>query len=291
MAARHPAVAERVPVMARLAMLVAALMLVAVACTSGGTEKPTVSSHVITASTAPALRVLAPDGKGPWPVVVALHGYGGTGRDMVELATRVARAGAVVFVPTYHTDLRTAQDLVRAGDDISCAYRIALRSARRYGGDLSQPITVVGWSLGADLSVLGSLGPRVDPDAGRCPGELRRPDVVVALSGCYYRFQGSPVTWFDDLTGWTNKDADVHLAAGDHDVTCTASQTDRLARSLRTQGYDVAVTRLRHATHGAPIFHEDRDGRWQVVRDDPAGEQAVELIRHAIEGARARAKG
>ena len=105
---------------------------------------------------APALRVLAPDGKGPWPVVVALHGYGGTGRDMVELATRVARAGAVVFAPTYHTDLRTAQGLVRARD-ISCAYRIALRSARRYGGDLSQPITVVGWSLGADLSVLGAL--------------------------------------------------------------------------------------------------------------------------------------
>jgi dienelactone hydrolase len=272
-------------VLARVAALVIALLLVAVACTSGGTEKPAVSAHVITESTAPALRVLAPVGKGPWPVVVALHGYGGTGRDMVELATRVARAGAVVFVPTYRTDLRTAQGLVRAGDDISCAYRTALRSARRYGGDLSRPVTVVGWSLGADLAVLGALGPRVDPGAGRCPGELRRPSVVVALSGCYFRFQGDPVTWFDNLAGWTNEGDHVHLVAGDRDATCAASQTDRLARSLRRHGYDVNVTRLRNATHGAPIFHEDRGGQWRVVPDDPAGGQAVELVVHAIDSA------
>jgi dienelactone hydrolase len=244
-----------------------------------------VSAHVVPDPTVPELRVLAPDGDGPWPVVVALHGSGGRGQDMVELATRVARAGAVVFVPTYHTDIGSAEGLNRAGDDVSCSYLVARRTAHEYGGDLSRPVTVVGWSLGADLAVLGVLGPRDDPHAGRCPGDPPRPDVVVALSGCFYRFQGRPVTWFDDLAGWTGKDAHVHLAAGDHDTTCPASQTDRLARSLRAEGYEVAVTRLRSADHGAPIFHRESDGRWQVVPDDPSGDRAVSIVTDAIDAA------
>jgi len=266
-------------------MFVAILVSVAVACGAGGVRVQAVTSHVISAPTTPDLRVVAPDGGGPWPVVVALHGFQGSGTDMVELATRLARGGAVVFVPSYHTDLGTAEGLQEAGDDLSCAYRIARRTAPEYGGDLNRPVTVVGWSLGADLGVLGALGPPDDPSAGRCPGDLPRPDVVVALSGCYYRFQDRPVTWFDDLRGWTNKESDVHLVAGDEDTTCAASQTDTLADSLRAAGYDVAVTHLASGNHGAPIFHDERDGQWQVIPDEPAGEQAVEVVLDAIERA------
>jgi dienelactone hydrolase len=110
--------------------------------------------------------------------------------------------------------------------------------------------------------------------------------VVVGLSGCYYSFEGNPVTWFDDLTGWTNKSAAVYLVGGENDTTCPASQTERLATSLRTEGYDVAVTQLSSANHPAPIFHDDRDGEWQVITDDPAGQQAVEIIIDAINTAR-----
>jgi dienelactone hydrolase len=270
----------------------AALVLPVAACgDGGGDDGAAVTAEVIADSSTPDVRVLAPAGDGPWPVVVALHGFEGTGRDMVELATRVAAAGAVVFVPTYSTDLSTPTGLTRAGDDLSCAYRLARRSAQEYGGDLTRPVTVVGWSLGADLAVLGALGPGDDPDAGRCPGDVPRPDVVVALSGCYYRFQGAPVTWFDDLGQWTGADIDVHLVAGDDDVTCPASQTDRLAVSLRVAGYDVAVTHLTSADHGAPIFHAERDGRWQVIPDDPAGEQVVEVILDAVETAGGRTTG
>ncbi|RYP86699.1 hypothetical protein EKO23_08530 [Nocardioides guangzhouensis] len=269
--------------------MLAALLLVA-ACGGGADDgtngragrEPAVTAHVVPDPTAPDLRVLAPAGAGPWPVVVALHGYEGTGQDMVALATRVARTGAVVFVPTYHTDLGSAEGLTRTGDDLSCAYQVARRHAHEYGGDLDRPVTVVGWSLGADLAVLGVLGPRDDPGTGRCPGRVPDPEVVVALSGCYYRFDGRPVTWFDDLSGWTGKDTEVHLVAGDRDPTCPASQTERLARSLRAGGYDVAVSHLASANHGAPIFHDERDGEWQVITQDPAGERAVEIIRDAI---------
>jgi dienelactone hydrolase len=261
---------------------VASLVTVAAACSGGGDDQLTVTSQVVSDPTTPELRVLAPDGEGPWPVVVALHGFGGTGQDMVELGTRLAQAGVVVFVPTYNTDLSTPDGLTRAGDDVGCAYEVARRIAPEYGGDLSQPVTAVGWSLGADLVVLGVLGPPTDSSTGRCPGELPRPEVVVALSGCYYEFEGNPVSWFDDLTGWSNKSADVHLVGGDNDTTCPASQTERIATSLRTGGYDVAVTQLSSANHGAPIFHDERDGQWEVITDHPAGEQAVEIILDAI---------
>ena len=202
---------------------------------------------------------------------------------MVELGTRLAKAGVVVFVPTYNTDISTPDGLTRASDDLGCAYEVARRIAPEYGGDLTQPVTAVGWSLGADFVVLGVLGPATDGSTSRCPGELPRPDVIVAVSGCYYEFEGNPVIWFDDLTGWTNRTADVHLVDGDDDTTCPASQTERLATSLRTDGYDVVtVTQLSSASHSAPIFHDERNGQWEVITDDPAGEQAVEIILDAI---------
>jgi dienelactone hydrolase len=265
--------------------MVACLAPVAVACGGRGSDGLTVTTHVVADPTIPELRVVAPRGDGPWPVVVALHGLGGTGQDMVELGARLARAGVVVFAPTYHTDLDTPEGLTRASDDLVCAYQVARRVAPKYGGDLTRPVTVVGWSLGADLAVLGDLGPPTDSSTGRCPGELPRPDVAVALSGCYYEFQGKPVTWFDDLTGWSNKSAHVRLVDGDKDTTCPAAQTERLAASLQAQGYDVTVTQLSAANHGAPIFHDDSNGHWHVVTDDPAGEHAVDLILDAITAA------
>jgi dienelactone hydrolase len=281
---------KRIPRFVRFAM-VASLAAVAVACGRGGDDALTVTAQVVSDPTAPELQVLAPDGEGAWPVVVALHGVGGTGQDMVELGTRLAKAGLVVFAPTYNTDLSTPEGMTRAIDDIVCAYQVVRRVAPEYGGDLTQPVTAVGWSLGADFVVLGGLGPPSDNSTGRCPGEVPSPEVVVALSGCYYEFAGNPVTWFDDLTGWTNKSADLHLVDGENDTTCPASQTERLATSLRTEGYDVSVTQLPSANHGAPIFHDDRDGRWQVITDDPAGEQVVDVVVDAVTKAQGTTSG
>jgi dienelactone hydrolase len=281
---------KRIARFVRFAM-VASLATVAVACGGGGDDELTVTSQVVSDATAPDLRVLAPEGEGPWPVVVALHGLGGTGHDMVELGLRLAEAGVVVFAPTYNTDLSTPEGMTRASDDIVCAHQVARRVAPDYGGDLTQPITAVGWSLGADFVVLGGLGPPTDSSTGRCPGDVPDPDVVVGLSGCYFEFEGNPVTWFDDLTGWSNKSADVYLVDGDSDTTCPASQTETLATSLRTEGYDVTVTQLSSANHPAPIFHDEIDGQWQVITDDPAGEQAVDVIIDAITTARDTTSG
>jgi dienelactone hydrolase len=165
--------------------------------------------------------------------------------------------------------------------------RLARRTAPQLGGDLTQPVTVVGWSLGADLALLGGLEGSGENTSARCPGEAPRPDVVVGLSGCYYEFDGKPVTWFDDVSNWGNKTADIYLVDGDDDTVCPAWQTEKLTTSLRAAGYDVELVELEAANHFAPVFHDVRDGTWQVITDDPAGERAVDTIADAIAAARA----
>jgi dienelactone hydrolase len=261
-----------------------------VACGDDDDEQ-SVTSEVVSDPMSPDLRVLAPEGGGPWPVAFALHGIGGTGEDMVELGTRLAEEGVVVFVPTYSSDLDTPEGLEQASDDIVCAYQAARRAAPDHGGDLDRPITAVGWSLGADFAVLGGLGPPSDDSGGRCPGALPEPEVIVGVAGCYYEFDGNPVTWFDDLTGWSNKGAGVHLIDGEDDRTCPAWQTEQLADALDAEGYDVEVTQLASADHPAPIFHTEQDGRWEVDPDNPAGEEVVEIVVDAIATAEDGAPG
>jgi len=172
---------------------------------------------------------------------------------------------------------------------LACAVAMQLnrRTAPDYGGDLSRPVTAVGWSLGADFVLLGSLqGPDGEASTGRCPGQVPRPDVVVGLAGCYYEFDGKPVSWFDDIAGWGNKDAEIRLVAGDRDTTCPGWQTEKLAAVLRTAGYQPDVTRLDGANHFAPVFHDMRNGQWQVMTDNPPGDRTVQVIVDAIAAAR-----
>jgi dienelactone hydrolase len=275
----------RVMRMAAVAVVAAALM-VAGGSGSGGSSGLPVTTTVVSEPNTQDIHVVEPQTKGTWPVVLALHGLRGSGEDMVELGTRLARAGTVVFAPTYRSDLTTAEGLANAGNDISCAYQLARRTAPEHGGDLARPLTAVGWSLGADLAVLGSLQPAAGGTGNElCPGQAPRPNIVVGISGCYYEFEGQPVSWFDDLTGLGNKNTDVYLLAGDQDTTCPAWQSEKLASELRAAGHHVELVRLQGANHYAPVFHDLRDGDWQVITHDPAGQQTVEAILDAIAAA------
>jgi hypothetical protein len=138
------------------------------------------------------IHAFGPRGTGTSPVVVALHGIDGSGQDMAEFATRLARAGMVVFAPTYRSDLTTPDGLSQTGHDIACGYWFARTDASQHGGDLSEPVTALGWSLDADFAVLGGLsvaGPSPDDP---CPGDTPAPDVVVGISCCYSRSSSRP---------------------------------------------------------------------------------------------------
>jgi len=260
--------------------------LVAAACGGGGSDgRPLeVTSEVVSDSTTQDIMVVAPDAEGPWPVVVALHGVDGEGRDMAEIALRLAREGTAVFAPTYRTDLSTQDGVYQAARDIECGYRFVRSIAADHGGDLDQPVTFVGWSLGASAALALGLMEEVDPSGEYvdCFGEVPRPDIVVAISGCYYEYQGEPADLLDVST-LSKRDADVVLVAGEEDTTCAAWQTADAAAELRGAGFDVeGPVVLSGASHYAPVFHDLVDGEWVVVPNDPAGDRTVEIVLDTI---------
>lgn len=265
------------------------VVLLAAACGAeegqdGGSE---VNSEVLSPEGTQGMLVFGPDAEGPWPVVFAMHGIDGQAEDMTELATRLAREGVVVFAPTYRTDVTTEEAREQAGMDLECAYRFARSVAAEYGGDLDRPVTIVGWSLGATGALALGLSEDIDPsgDLG-CFSPAPRPDVVVAISGCHYEWEGRPSDLID-VSELGNDAADVVLVAGEEDTTCAAWQTEDMAAELRAAGYALDLILLEGADHLAPVFHDVVDGEWVVDPNDPAGERTVGLILNAIAAARA----
>jgi len=214
---------------------------------------------------------------------VALHGVGGTGQNMGEIGRKLARERLVVFAPTYRTDLSTREGFLQAASDVECGYRFARSIADEYGGDLDQPVTFVGWSLGATAALGIGLTEDIDPTGEfvSCFSDVTRPDVIVAISGCYFEFEGVKQSNFD-VSAWGNKDADITMLAGEQDTVCAAWQSEDAAAQLRSAGYEVDLGMLEGANHYAPIFHNLVDGEWIVVEDDPPGERTVSMILDAI---------
>jgi dienelactone hydrolase len=240
-----------------------------------------VTSEVVSHGATKDMLVFAPDAEGPWPVIVAFHGVGGTPEDMAEIATRLAREGNLVFAPTYATDITTQEGVDRAAVDAECGYRFARSLAAEYGGDLDQPVTFVGWSLGASAALAIGLTEEIDPTGEfvSCFGQVPRPDIIVAISGCHY--EGGQLD-FVDTAAWGNKEADVFLLAGEKDTNCPPWETEDAAAEMRSAGYEVDLSVLDGADHFAPVFHDLQDGEFVVVANDPAGERTVEVILDAI---------
>ena len=263
-----------------LAVLVGGLLLSS--CGDSGSEDGGfhVTSDVVSHEATKDMLVFAPEAEGPWPVIVAFHGVGGNPEDMTGIATRLAREGNVVFAPTYETDITTQEGVDQAAVDAECGYRFARSIAADYGGDLDQPMTFVGWSLGASAALAVGLTEEIDPigEFVSCFGQVPRPDIIAAISGCHY--EGGQLDLVD-TEAWGNKEADIVLIAGQEDTRCPASETEDAAAELRSAGYDVDLVMLEGASHFAPILGDLVDGEL-VVSDNPAGERTLEVILNAI---------
>jgi dienelactone hydrolase len=263
------------------ALLAAAVLAGGWLVVSCGDGRHEVASEVVSNEATQDMLAFAPEAEGPWPVIVAFHGIGGTAQDMAELATRLAGEGAVVFAPTYSTDLTTEEGVIQVAVDAECSYRFARSVGAEYGGDLDQPVTFVGWSLGASAALGIGLNDEIDPSGEfvSCFDQVPRPDIVVAVSGCHY--EGGQLDLID-TAAWENKEADIVLVAGEDDTECPPHQTEDAAAEMRSVGYHVELLMLEGANHYAPVFHDVVDGEFVVVDDDPAGERIVELVMDAI---------
>jgi dienelactone hydrolase len=270
----------------RLTALVLVTVVVLGACADDrSADGYPVRSEVLSHETTQGVLVFEPEAEGPWPVLMAYHGIDGTAEDMTVLGEQLAAEGSVVFAPTYRTDMSSMEGLETAARDGECGYRFARSVAADHGGDLEQPMTWVGWSLGALFAVEAGLREPLDPtgEGVRCFPEPPRPDLIVAVAGCYYESEGRP---FDLLepAAWTNRDVRIVVVAGEDDTRCSAAQSERLAADLRARGFDVRYELLEGADHFAPVFHRLEGEAMVPAPDSPAGDELVRIITDAMAG-------
>ena len=265
--------------------LLPALVVVALAaCAGDGGSGPPydVSSRVVRDELTQDIRVWAPAGGGKWPVVFAVPGISGHKSDFDRVGPALARRGVAVFASDYRTN-GTADQMNR---DLQCGYRFVRSVANQYGGDLTQPVTGLGYSFGA-TPVIGALQDKLSDPRGSeedCLLGVPLPDVVAGVNGCYYAWQGHPQAFPVGMLD--RRDAKVLLVAAEADQTCPAWQSSKAAGALKDAGFDTSLVTIAGANHYAPVFHDVVDGEWVTVPNASAGQTTVQAVLDAIRSTR-----
>ena len=243
--------------------------------------------------------VWAPDAEGPWPIVMFLAGWEGRGIHYAQTAEMLAGQGVVVFAPDYRAQDIVTPDWKNPYRDAECAYRHMRTVASDYGGDIDQPITIAGHSLGAQVAMAivlyeATFGPEGTFDS--CPGEVPpRPDQVVGLSGCHLKsdVDGREYPFAPNAQGWTHHDASIHLVVGSDDTVCEPWQSEEANTTLAVDGYEIVeLTVIDDADHFDVMFMGYRGdnewyepgGEWFAKPNDPGGVAAVQAILDTVYG-------
>ena len=251
-----------------------------------------VMTTVISHESTREISVWAPEAEGSWPIVYAVHGGMGEldRNDLAVTAAELASRGAVVFAADWQPQ--------SAEQDLECGGRYALSVAEEYGGDLDQSYALIGHSSGGAAVFEGGLneaayGPEGSYQA--CFTANPVPDVIVAISGCYFEDPDGRTYPFD-ISRYANEDADLVLIAGEEDQICEPWQSQDAAETFRSGGYTVELIEIEGGNHNTVIFH-DCQGRaegepsWCIgderltLADNPAGLEVVETIFEAIQAA------
>lgn len=113
--------------------------------------------------------VYAPNGEGPWPVVVAFHGLGSNrNATTVEVAKAAAAEGMLVFTPSWIDERSfpvTPEVFASWKPVANCAVAFAQQAADGYGGDRSTTV-LHGFSAGVGPTLFASTEPIYEPIAG-----------------------------------------------------------------------------------------------------------------------------
>lgn len=266
--------------------VVTALLCATMATSTAAGELP-VRTDVTSHETTEDIHVWAPASDGAYPVVYAMHGTCDLcGRDWDVVGEALAASGVVVFGVDYHGNDSREGHFERMTRELECGYRLARASAADYGGDLERPVVFVGHSWGATMALAGGLDhERFVPDGSYdgCLEGVERPDVIVAIAGCYYEHQG--VRFGFDAAAFGSGDATAILVGGADDAECGAWQSVDAAAELASIGRDATSEVIPEAGHDTLIGHDIVDDEWITLADHPAADRVVQVVLEAIDQA------
>lgn len=206
---------------------------------------------------------ISPEGSGPFPVVVLVHGGGwvaGDGAGFRPLARLLADEGFITLNTTYTLATPEQPGFPAALDDIVCAVRYARTMPEADG-----TVAILGHSAGAHLAAIAAL--TGDRYGAGCPFEGDPvPERFIGLAGPYDVrrvgflmnpfFGGSedavPDAWLagnPQLLTDENPDLDTLLLHGDADGIVTIDFSYDFADALSDSGSEVLMEPIEGATH------------------------------------------
>lgn len=227
----------------------------------------------------PHIEIHRPDGPGPFPAVLQMHGCGGVKEIQRDYARVAARNGVLAVILdshaprgiSYREALRTVckgrrlLGAERAGDLIA-----GLRIIRRMGDVDATRLAVAGWSHGA-WAVMDALALRA-PDEAPFNLQTAPDDAFDGLQGAYLVY---PYCGFPSLTrkrGWTTLPAAADMLLVDGDTRSTLADGLAAAERARASGAHVETEIWTGVTHA--FDEQDQEPGSGLVFDPEAAERA-----------------
>jgi len=232
----------------------------------------------------PAMTIAKPEGDGPFPVVIQLHGCGGRSEAMMDGYAQAARdAGAAAVI----VDSWTPRGISRVNAMATICTGARLRGRER-AGDLyaavawaraqswadPQRIIIAGWSHGG-WTIMDGLALRSGDEMARATGLSDLPaEPLAGVAGAFivYPYVGPPA--FAGRRAWRINPQTLAIVGG-RDLVVGRESPARALERLRSHGQRIDIHKFDTATHA---FDDERAVDLRVRYDPHAVARARTLL-------------
>lgn len=237
----------------------------------------------------PYIQVLKPEGTGPFPVVVQMHGCGGVMPMQVQYAEAARAAGIAVVI----LDPLAPRGLTRREAQLTVCTGLKLRGAERAADLLAalrwlerqpwadpQRVAAAGWSHGG-WSIMEALasGPAEGSDTDARVAALKLVVLIYPYAGPLARTR---------RYGWGDVQPKVFACLAGRDAVVGRVAPRRTLERLQADGLDVRILELSDATHS---FDEDQASDPRTVYRPDLAEQVRGIYAQALAEALAPGAG
>ena len=205
---------------------------------------------------APALRIVKPAGRGPFPVSLQFHGCGGVQPMMDHYAEAAVKAGvAAVIVDSFKPrglskldgHLFVCTGAVLRGGQRAADVHALLRWLETQAWADRKRIAAAGWSHGGwtlmDALAQGQNAPRLTGLTDADPKTLER------LKGLFLVYPYASYPSLTSARGWNGARPRVHAILGARDTVVGVRAPQRALARLKADGVPVETVMLPDATH------------------------------------------